>query len=184
MLSFNYLPETPRLQDAFTRLFVPRALQLPLRLLAALTIFSVLLVIYENSRLRQARLDEQIAAREYAAQTAPMRDAKSYERRVRSLMELDAEVRRAAKSGTLAAGKLAAISRDLPQDTWLTAITPDSTGLSLDGIAVNLNGIARTLVSLSRDPQAGQPELLRTELGQSTEASFVHFIVHLSVAAN
>lgn len=185
MLSFNYLPERRSLRDIMTRWLMPPPLRLPLHAIAALVLFGVMALLYESTQLREARNEEQTAASEYAAQAAAVRNAKDYERHVRSLMKLDAEVRRAAESGTVAAGRLAAVARDLPEDAWLTAIRPDSTGLALDGMAADLSGVRRTLLGLGRDPRAGEPELQRTELEENTNgASLVHFLLHLPVARN
>jgi len=100
------------------------------------------------------------------------------------LTELDGAVRRAAESGTRVAQRLASVARDLPTDAWLTAITPDASGMTLEGFGASLDAVRRALLGFSRDPNAGAPELERTDLDESSSGkSFVRFSMHLSVGA-
>jgi Tfp pilus assembly protein PilN len=182
VLSFNYLPEPAKLRDVIGRRPVPIALRVPLQILGCCLLFAVFTWLLESLRADRVQRIRQAAAAEYAAQSTAMANANVYARRVAMLQSLDSEVRRAAESGTSAAQKLSSVARDLPADAWLTAITPDARGLVLEGMAANLDTVRRALVSFSRDAGAGEPELVRSEIAQTSAGTpLVRFSMHLSI---
>ena len=181
VLSFNYLREPRKPWEYAASLPVPRMLAIPLKCFSVCALFLILTWTAEISRLHEAERSRAMASATYAAQSRLVRDSAAYARRVAALMELATSVRRAAESGTVVARTLESVARDLPSDAWLTGITPDSSGVTLDGTTASLDAVRRTLLGFIRDPRAGIPELGRADLDESPSTGpLVHFAVHLS----
>jgi len=168
MTSFDYLRNGPSLREVLSAYRLPSYLGAPIRALLYSVVFAGVVWGGETVRLQRAVQDENIRARVYAEHVRALNQAKIYERHVKALTDLDSRVRSIAGSGTATARRLAEIARVLPRDVWLTAITPDGTGLSIDGRTQGLSGLSNTLLHFAADPVVGQPTLTGTEIAQDT----------------
>lgn len=127
---------------------------------------------------------ERLNSDRYARQLSVMATERIYEKRVRTLTDLDRRVRTIAASGTLTARRLAALSTDLPANVWITAITPESGGVMLDGRTRDLNGLSDALVRLNADPLFANPSLLNAQITPAAVARLrLRFTLHIAAAA-
>lgn len=123
----------------------------------------------ESYRLQQAIQVQTIYRHQYEAATADLKRANVYYDRVRSLVALDLRVRRIASSGDADARTLAEIANELPQHAWLTGISHDATGLSLEGRAKDLSAVSSVMRGLMRARDLRSPMLQSASLDEDPD---------------
>lgn len=111
----------------------------------------------EAARLRAAVALENQSAQLRDAQATRLGAAQQYVLHVKRTMALDGEVRSIVSSGVLMARRLVALANDLPQNVWLSELTPQPDGMQLTGRSSGLPDIAKALSALARDRTAGEP---------------------------
>jgi Tfp pilus assembly protein PilN len=179
--SFDYLRPLPTLEEGLFSCRVPRPLRAACRALSCACLFAVCAWAFEGARLHQATQAEERNSKRYAEQRSVLVGASVHEKRARLLADLDRRIRVIAGSGTQAARRLAALSADLPGNVWITAITPDTNGVLLDGRTRDLTGLSNTLVRLDTDPLFTEPSLLSAQVTTTAVASLgLRFSLHLA----
>jgi Tfp pilus assembly protein PilN len=111
-------------------------------------------------RLTQALRIEAVYQQRFEVTQAQLRRTNVYYDRVRTLVDLDKQVRHIAESGDADARMLAEIANDLPEHAWLTGISHDDTGLALEGRAKNLQVVSNVLSGLMHARHLHSPQLV------------------------
>lgn len=123
-------------------------------------------------RLREALRIEAVYQQRHDETARALHRTNVYYGRVKALVDLDRRVRTIAASGDTNAGTLAEIANVLPEHAWLTGISRDDTGLSLEGRAKDLAVLSAVMSGLMHAKHLGSPALvsavLDRELGQET----------------
>lgn len=181
--SFDYLRSFPTLEEIVLSCRAPRPLRAACRALSYSCLFVLCAWAFESARLHRSAQAEQMNAKRYARQLDVLTAAKVHEKRARLLTELDRRVRAIAASGSVEARRLAALSADLPADVWVTSVTPDTTGVMLEGRTRDLTGLSNALVRLNADPLFSEPSLLSAQAATSAAAAVaLRFSLHLAGA--
>lgn len=181
--SFDYLRAYPTLEEIAFACRVPRPLRSACRALCYSSLFALCAWTLESVRLHRAAQVEQVNAKRYAQQLGVLAAAKIHEKRARLLTGLDRQVRAIAASGRTEARRLAALSADLPENVWVTSITPERTGVTLEGRTRDLTGVSSALVRLNADPLFSEPSLLSAQAARAAAAALgLRFSLHVGEA--
>lgn len=113
-------------------------------------------------RLHEALHVETLYRQQYDRAALLLERSNVYYDRVRSLAALDRSVHTIAQSGDTDAVMLAEIANRLPAHAWLTAISRDATGFSLNGRARDLTAVSDVLNGLMRAKHIANPVLTST----------------------
>ncbi|HEY8314825.1 MAG TPA: PilN domain-containing protein [Candidatus Baltobacteraceae bacterium] len=161
MTDFDYLRDS---QPAFVRNLT--ALRIPPNhynaLLALGAAFVVVFAAWciEAYRLQSALALQSVYQARYDRSRDELARTKVLYGRVERLVTLDRQIRDIARSGDDEARKLTDIANRLSPHVWLTAVTQDETGTTLEGRALGLAGISRTVSSFARGKLTRDPVLL------------------------
>lgn len=136
--------------------------------------------IIDNHRLNAARRIETEYRQRFDRSAQALHSTNLYFADVQRLAALDARVREIELSGELDARRLAAIAASFPQHTWITNISRDSTGISLDGQADNLRIVSAVLRNLMREKIIRDPILVdaHTTSVQNTR-DIIQYTIHV-----
>jgi len=181
-LRFDYWRDTPALEEIALVWQTAGPMRAACRALGFAFLFVLGIWSFESIRLHRAAAAERFNATQYSRQQNTLKTLRVREKQIRRLMDADDRVRTIVASGTVAARRLAALSNDLPETVWITAITPDANGMMLDGQAGDLSGVSNALDRLSEDPILGQPSLLSAQFGAGPAAGGLRFTVHLGTS--
>jgi hypothetical protein len=182
--SFDYLRNGPTPAEILSACGVPVRLRAPSRALSLACLFALCAWIFEGARFGEALRSESVSEVRYTRQVATLKALRIYEKRVRTLIDLDDHIRTIAESGTAAARRLAALSVDLPPNVWITAITPDADGMMLDGRVRDFTVLSDALVRLNADPLLAKPSLLSAQLTRTGAAAIgLRFVLRLEGSA-
>lgn len=164
--------------------FVRRVLEfrIPERLYAVLTALSLagLVVagawLIEAHRLHATLYIESIYRTRFEVSERALRKTNVYEKRVRQLLALDAQIRAIRVSGERDARRLAGISNALPAHAWLTSVVYDGDGIALEGRAADLKVLSTVMRELMHAHNVRQPSLvnaaLAPEVGRKGEIKY------------
>lgn len=164
LTSFDYLQSVPTWAELASACRLSRPMRPALHALACCCLLTLCAVSLEVMRVQRAAQAEAIDARRYAQQLDELRVANVHAKQAKFLTDLDQRIRTIAASGTLAARRLAALADDLPSNVWITAITPDTNGLVLDGRTHDFTGLSDTLIRLNAEPLFVEPSLLNAQV--------------------
>jgi hypothetical protein len=114
----------------------------------------------EAYRLREALKVQTVYQQRSDEIREQLRATNLYYDRVRAVASLDRRVRRIAASGDEDARTLAEIANRLPADAWLTSISRDESGLSLQGHAKNLEILGNVIRGLMQAQRLRHPRLM------------------------
>lgn len=115
-------------------------------------------------RLGHALHVQAVYRQRYEQTASALQRTNVYYEHVRELVALDRRVRRIALSGDMDARTLAEIANELPPHAWLTGISHDPTGLSLNGRAKNLAVLSSVMQGLMRAKHLRRPRLVNALL--------------------
>jgi Tfp pilus assembly protein PilN len=165
MISFDYL-HAPR-PDWVSRVLhvrIPPRLQGALIALmtASITVGGAWSI--EHYRLLDARRAESGYRDSFLRSEHAVQQTKLLYSRVRTLINIDEQVRQIVASGNRSARTLADVANILPRHTWLTSIVPDDNGMVLEGRAQNLARVSVLLGRLAKAGKNADPVLLNAEL--------------------
>ena len=79
------------------------------------------------------------------------------------LVALDRRVLQIRASGGTEALRLADIANHLPNDTWVSAIAKDASGIAVEGSSADLRSLAETIDRLARAREVRNPVLLSAD---------------------
>lgn len=164
MIAFDYWhsPRTPLLRVSSWR--IPAHLQVPMAALCCSCCVVSGAWAIEHTRLKDAVTLEKRYEQQMDAQGRRLRAAQSYALRVKRLVDLDSQVRAIVFSGIRTARRLVGLANNLPQNVWLTEVTPQPDGLQIAGRSSDLPSIASTLETLARDSSVGVPTFENAEI--------------------
>jgi hypothetical protein len=114
----------------------------------------------EAYRLREALKVQTVYQQRSDEIREQLRATNLYYDRVRAVASLDRRVRRIAASGDEDARTLAEIANRLPAHAWLTSISRDESGLSLQGHAKNLEILGNVIRGLMQAQRLRHPRLM------------------------
>lgn len=138
----------------------------------------------EAYRLRQAHSVEHLYAARYARSQAAVQQANVYYARVRALARLDARVRQIAASGTANARTLAEVANVLPPHAWLTGISHDANGFTLEGRARSLSVLSAVIRRLSNARRLRNPALMSAGLENDRDrGALMKYSLHVDQTA-
>jgi Tfp pilus assembly protein PilN len=181
MTSFDYLHSPrPELVDRVLDLRIPPRLHGPLFMLFGSLIFVAAAWCIEAHRLNNAVQTNAAYQSRYDRGHRALQGLHLYADRIRSLVALDELVRAINASGENDAECLVEAANAVPAQAWLSGISRDETGLTLDGTARDLTVVAAMIRDLSRARDLRDPVLVRAdrEPGNARHA-YVRFSVHL-----
>ena len=137
----------------------------------------------ESYRLQEALKMQAFYQRQHDVAEVELKRANVYYGRVRSLVDLDRRVRHIATSGDTDVRTLAEIANELPQHAWLTGISHDGDGLSLEGRAKDLSVVSNVMRGLMRAKDLRAPTLQSASLDKdaSGEAA-MKYAIHIDGA--
>lgn len=163
---------------------IPERFYSALLALAAAVIVVAGAWIIESYRLRDALSVQAVYQQRFDRTQEQLRAANVYNDRVRAVVALDRRVRGIAASGDADARTLAEIANRLPQHAWLTAISHDETGLTLEGRAKNLAVLGGVIHELMRAKHLHSPTLVSAiaEKPQGEDAA-MKYEIHVDGAA-
>lgn len=135
-------------------------------------------------RLREALGVEAVYQRHYDEAEHALKETNVYYGRVKALVDLDRRVRSIAESGDEDARMLAEIANTLPAHAWLTGISHDATGISLDGRAKDLAVLSGVMEGLMHAKHLRHPTLVSAALdGERGEVPEMKYQIHIDGTA-
>lgn len=135
-------------------------------------------------RLREALRVEAVYQQRYDEAEHALKETNLYYDHVKALVDLDRHVRRIAQSGDADARTLAEIANTLPAHSWLTGISHDATGLSLDGRAKDLAVLSGVMEGLMHAKHVHRPTLVSASLDKDRgEIPEMKYQIHIDGAA-
>jgi Tfp pilus assembly protein PilN len=181
MTRFDYLHSArPRAVRAILELRIPRRLHAALYALAAACACVAGAALIEAHRFHESLRIEATYRFRYEQSMRELRGMNLYYERVAHLARLDRQIRRIIASGDAEAQRIAEIAKALPERAWLTAISGEPGGVSLEGRAANLNVLGRFVRSLSAGRSIGDPTLVSASLvADPSRAPMIEYALHL-----
>jgi len=162
MSGFNYLRESPpEMLERLRPSRVPESLRTPL---AAFCTASLVVAIWwsiEQLLLGQANDELHRQRLRLLASRAAVAELRLRRERAEELLAIDARLREIRRSGAVAASRLADIANHVPGSAWLTSIARVDDGIQIDGRALGIEGVRRTMADLMSSRSAPAPALLR-----------------------
>ncbi len=181
MISFNYLRSArPEWLRRSVEIHVPERLHAPLfGVLSAIAVIGGAWGI-ENYRLSAAQGIELSYRQKFEISDRALRKTKIYYHQVETLVALDLRVRSIVASGDSDARCLAEIANSLPEHTWLTSISRDESGISLEGGARNLRLVGNVLRGLIHAHDLRNPTLMSARvISERPNANIVKYVLHV-----
>jgi Tfp pilus assembly protein PilN len=181
MISFDYLHSArPELVRRMADIRIPQRLHAPLLMLFGVIAFTLGAWSIESYRLRESIQLEAQYQREYDASRETLATANIYYDRIRELAALDNRVNAIVASGDEDAVRLEEVADSIPPHAWLTAISRDGTGITLNGSARDLTVLSRMLQALSRARNLRNPDLINAVRGSSAaQDAVLKYTVHV-----
>jgi hypothetical protein len=159
---------------------VPRRLHAAAATLAAVLSALAVGTAFEAVRTRDAAALE--ARQQARVEAARMRlAAANLElREVAKLRETGRRLRAIRSSGVRVVARLARLGNLVPRGAWLTSIEAEGDGFGIEGEAVDVRALDRTLANFVADREAGETRLLRMgRLARAPRPSLVTFALHV-----
>jgi Tfp pilus assembly protein PilN len=159
---FNYLHDAPpRFVEQLRPSRIPEQLRTPLAALGTTVIVIFLWWVIESMQIAQAQTELATEKARAIASRADLAQARVRRTHVQELVALDRRIRSIRRSGAVESSRLADIANHVPDHAWLTAITRADPGFEIDGDALGLDGLSRTLASLMSSSSVSTPTLVR-----------------------
>lgn len=169
MISFDYLRSArPELLRRLLEIRIPVRLHGALWAICGALLFVLGAWSIEACRLKASLGIEATYQREYEISRRDLTKTNVYFDHIRSLVTLDKHVHAITASGDYDARRLAEIANSMPQQAWLTAISRDDTGITLDGNAQDLTAISRTVQGLAHARDLRNPTLVSAARASNT----------------
>ena len=181
LISFDYLHSArPELLHRLLEIRIPVRLQGPLWAICGALVFVLGAWSIEAYRLNASLGIEATYQREYEISRRDLARTNVYYDHIRSLVTLDKRVRAITTSGDDDALRLAEIANSMPQQAWLTAISRDDTGITLDGNAQDLTAISRTVQGLAHARDLRDPTLISAaRVSNTTTDETIKYTLHV-----
>ena len=169
MISFDYLHSArPELLRRLLEIRIPVRLHGPLWAICGALVFVLGAWSIEAYRLNASLSIEATYQRKYEISRRDLARTNVYYDHIRNLVRLDKRVRAITASGDDDARRLAEIANSMPQQAWLTAISRDDTGITLDGNAQDLTALSRTVQGLAHARDLRNPTLVSAARASNT----------------
>ncbi|MGZ3499198.1 MAG: PilN domain-containing protein [Vulcanimicrobiaceae bacterium] len=183
MTAFDYLhAPRPAVVRKMLEARVPERLHNPLLALGLAIAVVVGAWGIESYRLQSAvRLEERYQQR-FDQSRRELARTKVFYSRLQRLVALDKQIAAIVRSGDDDARRLAEIANRLPERAWLTSISRDATGISLEGRAENLRVVSRTMGALAQSRVLRNPVLLDASSSGRGGDQLFHYQVHVDGA--
>ncbi len=161
MISFDYLRSArPDLLVRIMEFRIPSRLQSGVAAVIVATAFVGGAWGIESCRLAAALNVEAEYRQNFERSRADVARADVYFDRVKNLVALDKRLRDVVLSGNVTARRLAQIGNALPSTVWLSSISHDGQGLSIEGTAPDMATVGRVLSDLNEIRGVRDPKLL------------------------
>ena len=180
-MSFDYLRSArPELLRRLLEIRIPTRIHGALWATCGALVFVLGAWGIEAFRLNASLDIEATYQHEYEISRRELAKTNVYYSRIRSMIALDKRVRDITASGDEDAIRLAEIANSMPQHTWLTAISRDDTGITLDGNAQDLAALSRTVQRLARARELRNPTLVTASRDASaTPGGTIKYTLHV-----
>lgn len=181
MTSFDFLRSArPDWLQRVLEIRVPQRLHSALiGLLASLTVIGGAWAI-EQHRLAGARAIEAEYRVRFEVSERVLLTTKVFYDQVQALIALDRRVRGIVASGDADARRIAEIANNLPDHAWLTSISRDPSGISLEGRAENLGVLSGVMRGLMRARNLHNPTLTSAQLiSDRSSENLIKYAMHI-----
>lgn len=183
MTKFDFLHDAP---PAFVERLRPSRISEHLRTPLAALATSIFVVaawwLVQHLQLQQAAKELANERARAIASRADLALTRVRRAHVDDLAVLDNHIREIRRSGAVTSSMLADIANHVPQHAWLSAIAQSDGGFEIDGDALGLDELSRTLASLMSSRAASNPTLVRAARETRGQEGIVSFHVHAGSA--